>query len=592
MSQQASSQAGTLEWRRGKARLRLSLGSFGRRMLTLATCRTEEQAEERRALLGPLADRLVASGQVAIGFPLLQLAAKREGRALEDTIKAIERVAKGEARPRPTSETTLRELAHQWTSGALAKAYPGHVREKASAHDDAQRLDRYVLPIAGDIPVARITLDHAEEIMRRVPSDLSERTRRQIAQTIHRLLVLAVYPARLLPANPLPRGFLPRIRAHKAKSYLYPDEDRRLLACTTIVLVRRVLYGFLAREGMRAGEAAALTWRDVDLDRGAVRLDTNKTDDPRAWALRPDVVRALRAWRSILRAEGRAADDDPVFPVTTACAATRFRENLEAAGITRAELFERSKMRQPIRVHDLRATFVTIALANGKTEGWIQDRTGHKSSAMVNVYRRAARTAEELNLGDLAPLDHAIPELAALLPAPPDASQGGTSGPPAGSEGATPDPSPQASPDPEEPGTALVPPARDVASGSQKPYKTSGSGHAESADCPSKSAIREGVRVQVPPSAPASRPERGARAAGRLPSVASAPRSCHRPSISTLSWRVFWSSARTRQRPGCSTPTYEPAATPSSSRPPGSRACPPRGPRSPRSSSSTGSFPT
>ncbi len=412
------SRHGTLEWRRGKARLRLSLGLFGRRMLTLATCRTEEQAEERRALLGPLADRLVASGQIALGFPLLQLAAKREGRALEDTIKAIERVAKGEARARPTSETTLRAFAHQWTSGALAKLYPDHVREKASAHDDAQRLDRYVLPIAGDIPVARFTLDHAEEIMRRIPSDLSERTRRQIAQTIHRVLVLAVYPARLLAANPLPPKFLPRIESSKAKSYLYPDEDRKLLACTTIVLVRRVLYGFLAREGMRSGEAAALTWRDVDLDRGAVRLDTNKTDDPRAWALRPDVVRALRAWRSILRAEGRAADDAPVFPVTTACAATRFRENLEAAGITRPELFERSKTRQPIRVHDLRATFVTIALANGKTEGWIQDRTGHKSSAMVNVYRRAARTAEELNLGDLAPLDHAIPELAAL-PLPP-----------------------------------------------------------------------------------------------------------------------------------------------------------------------------
>jgi hypothetical protein len=38
-------------------------------------------------------------------------------------------------------------------------------------------------------------------------------------------------------------------------------------------------------------------------------------------------------------------------------------------------------------------------------------RTGHKSSAMVAGYKRQVRTAAELNLGWLAPLDAAIPEL-------------------------------------------------------------------------------------------------------------------------------------------------------------------------------------
>lgn len=56
----------------------------------------------------------------------------------------------------------------------------------------------------------------------------------------------------------------------------------------------RLAYGILTREGMRASELAALRWRDLDLDHGRVRLDENKTDDPRAWALSPDVVRTLR----------------------------------------------------------------------------------------------------------------------------------------------------------------------------------------------------------------------------------------------------------------------------------------------------------
>src|SRR6266498_1460408 len=42
----------------------------------------------------------------------------------------------------------------------------------------------------------------------------------------------------------------------------------------------------------------------------------------------------------------------------------------------------------------------------------LKDRTGHKSSQMIERYRSAARSAAELNLGPLAPLDQAIPEFA------------------------------------------------------------------------------------------------------------------------------------------------------------------------------------
>lgn len=58
-----------------------------------------------------------------------------------------------------------------------------------------------------------------------------------------------------------------------------------------------------------------------------------------------------------------------------------FREHLEAAGVKHAELCERSEARRPIRVHDLRATMITLNLANGRTEAWTADRTGHTTSA-------------------------------------------------------------------------------------------------------------------------------------------------------------------------------------------------------------------
>ena len=89
------------------------------------------------------------------------------------------------------------------------------------------------------------------------------------------------------------------------------------------------------------------------------------------------------------------------------------RAGLLEAGATRAELHHDGVNRRKLRVHDLRATFVTLSLANGRTETWVADRTGHRSSQMINRYRRAARSASELGLGPLVPLDAAIPELGA-----------------------------------------------------------------------------------------------------------------------------------------------------------------------------------
>ncbi|MBK6575783.1 MAG: hypothetical protein IPG17_06245 [Sandaracinaceae bacterium] len=90
--------------------------------------------------------------------------------------------------------------------------------------------------------------------------------------------------------------------------------------------------------------------------------------------------------------------------------AAQFRKHLNVAGVDRSTLFERTASRQPIRAHDLRATMITVSLANGRTETWVQDRTGHTSSVMINRYRRAARSLAELNLGPLLPLDEVIPE--------------------------------------------------------------------------------------------------------------------------------------------------------------------------------------
>ena len=176
------------------------------------------------------------------------------------------------------------------------------------------------------------------------------------------------------------------------------------MACKSIPLTHLVLYGSLAREGLRMGEALSLRWQDVDLERGIVTLDENKTDDPRSWAMSPGVARAL----STIQPYGVSPAALVFGAITEDRPAEAFRVHLKQAGVVRAELFSDTKLRRPIRLHDLRATFVTLALANGKSESWVSDRTGHRSSSMIQHYNRQARKAAELGFPMLAPLDRAL----------------------------------------------------------------------------------------------------------------------------------------------------------------------------------------
>jgi integrase len=408
---------------------RVRLGPAGRPSIRLPSFKPDdkEAADERARVVAALADRLMKAGHGARARSFLDDAAKATtARALAAVERAVGLVCSGKVKlEAPGAAVTFGELAEQWVSGALADRFPDQIQRKRSSVVAASYLRRHLLPKLRDVAIVDFTIDHALDVMGALPSTLEPSTRRGIALTIHRVLAVAVWPLRIIKANPIPAGFCPRIGKGKAKSYIYPAEDARLMACRTIPLAWRIFWGFLSREGLRLAEAVALIWAHVDLCSGALSLDVNKTDDPRIIPLSPGVIRAFQAWREISRAAERAVDGGaPVFyfpgdqgrgdvrdPKKNA--AERFRRYLRAAGIDRPILFERSQARRPIRAHDTRATMVTLALASGRTETWVQDRTGHKSSGQIQTYRRAARNAAELGVGELAPLDVAIPELAA-----------------------------------------------------------------------------------------------------------------------------------------------------------------------------------
>ena len=332
---------------------------------------------------------------------------------------------------------TFEKHAGSWIDGSLHKKYPDHVAAVSSRRSE-ELLRLYVVPVIGKKPITKVTLDDAQRVMselceraraarvarKQKPKDPSPETRRKVAKVLNRVMSLAVMPCRLIEFNPIPKGWVPRKpKGERAKGFIYPDEDARLMGCTRIPLLRRLAYGVLDREGLRTDELASLTWADLDLDRGLLRLDENKSRSPRVWALRPDVKRALVLWKERTAPDGDGMDrrNEHVFaeksvPIDPLPLAKQLRRDLKKAGIDRAELTQHNENRMRLRAHDLRGTFVTIALANGKTETFVADRTGHTTSDMINTYRRVARQFAEANIGELGQLDELLPDLAPRSP--------------------------------------------------------------------------------------------------------------------------------------------------------------------------------
>lgn len=393
-----------------------------RESFDLPTSTTKDAAIERSKLIVTWSHRFkLAGANRARAVEALKIIGAASARSLDAATDAATELLDGKIPiPEKPKAPTFEKVGERWTSGELARLYPDQVKPK-DYDDDAARLKFFSgLDVGGvklgDLPIDAVTLDHCEEAMRQLPK-CRPSTRRHYAQTLHRVLALAVYPLRHIKANPLPRGFMPSAGKPPAFSYIYPNEDAQLMGCADVTLQDRLLFGFLDREGPRAGEATELPIDAFDLVRGVIRLDENKTDDPRAWVLDPGVVRALRVYLERYRPNAKPGDLmflDADGEAYSSKLARRLRSALKKAKVDRTELHDGAENRRRLRAHDLRATFTTLSLANGKSETWVADRTGHRSSAMINRYRRAARSAMELGLGTLAPLYLAIPELCPL----------------------------------------------------------------------------------------------------------------------------------------------------------------------------------
>jgi integrase len=158
------------------------------------------------------------------------------------------------------------------------------------------------------------------------------------------------------------------------------DEQRKILqACQT--KQRRHIYPIVLialDSGCRRGELLKLTWRDVDLERGAlIIIATNaKTNRQRVIDLEPITLAEIR---KMAKDSGGFADD-LVFGVK-ASFDFGWRAAMEEAKITGA------------RFHDLRATAITTWLLRGMSVPFAMNRSGH---ADPKIFMRYVRMCEDI----------------------------------------------------------------------------------------------------------------------------------------------------------------------------------------------------
>jgi integrase len=315
-----------------------------------------------------------------------------------------------------SAPSTFRDVAELWTSGKLTELYPDHDRcppKDAQARKEDQGIVSTFFPALGAKPIAALAHEDIDAARRLIPKDLHPNTRRIYVVKLRFVLRLAESPLRIVERAV--QVDVPKRKPSNLFGYLYPQEEAQLLGCQGIPLVYRMLYGYLARNGCRVGESLQLTWDHIDLETGDIHIDKRwtKTRVARKWVLDPDVLAAFAIYHRVLgKPEGLVFTGRTRKAIRAGTIWARFIKDLREAGVTRKSILDGADGINPIRVHDLRASFVTLSLRGKRDLKWIMTRTGHETLGVLKGYDRLVQDAEEHRLATwFDPMDRAIPEL-------------------------------------------------------------------------------------------------------------------------------------------------------------------------------------
>jgi integrase len=329
-------------------------------------------------------------------------------------------------RGRPPAGYFTKRTAEDWLRDTLDAArrgtLPGAVQTGATFADAAAEWLRYVeqdrdvkpstltdyrsvvasrlLPAFGELRLEELTPRRIEEWRASVGGGrlLTNRTRNKALTILGGIMERArkVYG---LSSNPVRDVEKLRERYDATRFEFYSPEEVWALVRAAASEQDGAIFLTAAFTGLRRGELIALRWRDVDFERSAIRvsgsyadgkLTTPKSGHGRVVPMVPDVGGALAR---LAKREWATGDDELVFPgdFGTYLDGSALRRRFVAA-CARAGL-------RPIRFHDLRHTFGTLAVRSAESIVELQTWLGHaevRTTMRYTHYREQRNAAARL----------------------------------------------------------------------------------------------------------------------------------------------------------------------------------------------------
>ncbi len=295
----------------------------------------------------------------------------------------IDRIKRGED-PMPS------EPAPEWTMADLAERYMrAHVEvncRPSTAKNRRNTVAKYILPELGRLPIGAVNQKQVAALhykLRDMPYQANE-TLNVLAKMFSLAEAWGMTPPRRNPCRAVRK-----YKEHRRERFLTPDEYRRLgrvldeaeeegsVSSHAIAAIR-----LLMLTGCRRNEILTLRWDDVDHKAGELRIRDSKTGARRV-PLTPAVA-------SVLDGIPRVTDNPWVIVNNKPGGRLRNLNDPWARLRARAGL-------EDVRIHDIRHSYASRALALGESLPMIGKLLGHKKIGTTARYAHLARDREKVS---------------------------------------------------------------------------------------------------------------------------------------------------------------------------------------------------
>ncbi len=280
---------------------------------------------------------------------------------------------------------------------------------------------RWMAPTIGSRPIATVTRDEIENVRDELDARVRERIGKGLdhgvsgatAENVWSVLRRTFKEARSardrtfrVRQDDPSEGHKPPLKTReREKTFLYPVEVSRLLACSAVPREWREVYAIATYTYVRPEELEALTWGDIDLEANVVHV--SKAIDSRSGEVKqpktPTAVRAVpieARLRPLLVGLKPAPFDRtlPLLPVLRKVndkhRAKLLREHLAIAGVDRVRLLEDTPTLRPIDFRSCRDSGLTWLILARVELAAAQRRAGHTEIKQTLAY---CKLAEDLS---------------------------------------------------------------------------------------------------------------------------------------------------------------------------------------------------